>query len=107
MAADSRLIQEQKENHEGLIQCNVSYADVSQFSCQTCMQESGFCLIKPFQQKEWVLKYFCHCVWMGYESSVCKGTQSRTLVSQAQERRLMPSLRRHIQSCVCLLFILE
>lgn len=33
MAADSKLIQEQKEIHEGLIQYNRSYADVSQFSC--------------------------------------------------------------------------
>lgn len=41
MAADSKLIQEQKENHEGLIQYNVSYADVSQFSELVCWSQ-GF-----------------------------------------------------------------
>lgn len=40
--------------------------------------------VKPLEQKEWVLKYFCHCVWMGYESSMCRGAQSRTLVSRAR-----------------------
>lgn len=99
MAADSKLIQEQKENHEGLIQYNVSYADVSQFSCWTCMPESGFHLIKLLQQKEWVLKHFCHCLWMAYESSLRKGMNSSTLVSPTwKEHPLVPLLGSRIQS---------
>lgn len=99
MAADSKLIQEQKESHEELIQYNVSYADVSQFSCWTSMLVSGFHLIKPFQQKEWVLKHFCHCAWMAYESSLRKGTKSSTRVSlTGKEHPLLPMLGSHIQS---------
>lgn len=58
MAADSKLIQEQKEIHEGLIQYNISYADVSQFSCWTCMLESEFHLIKHFSRKNGSLSTF-------------------------------------------------
>lgn len=99
MAADSKLIQEQKENHEELIQYNVSYADVSQFSCWTSMLVSGFRLINSFQQKEWVLKHFCHHAGMADESSLRKGRESSTLVRHPRkEHPLLPLLGWHLQS---------